>query len=279
MGRGLRVRALVRDHTKGRSRLGPGANTVLFDFFDPDTYRPAFENAERLLLINAPATVADGERHTCAAIDSAREHGIRRIVYLSIFSTDTMPDMPHSHVERHIRAAGMEYVIVRVNLFMQDFTGMLRDTVINQEHIYLPAADGRVSFIDVHDVAAVISRALTMNLCESGMVLSATGPEALGYAQVADIVSRESGRLVEYDNPSPDEYARTMHSRGVASKAVAFMLALYEAVREGRMAPTTDTVRLFTGRQAIRFEQFARTLSEMRQGYAYAGATNEGDAR
>lgn len=63
--------------------------------------------------------------------------------------------------------------------------------------IYLPWGDGKASFVDTRDIAAVAAEALTSSEHE-GKTYTLTGPAALGIAEVASILSEATGREINY---------------------------------------------------------------------------------
>jgi uncharacterized protein YbjT (DUF2867 family) len=67
------------------------------------------------------------------------------------------------------------------NFFMQNFVNFY--LCKNQSSIYLPAGDGKVSVVDVRDIAAVAVQALTNNKNDihSGKAYTITGPESISY--------------------------------------------------------------------------------------------------
>ena len=61
----------------------------------------------------------------------------------------------------------------------------------------MPAAEGKSSFIDVRDIADAAAAALTAKTFD-GKAFNLTGPEALSYAEAADILSSVLGREIAY---------------------------------------------------------------------------------
>src|SRR5207248_6455688 len=94
----------------------------------------------------------------------------------------------HAESEDYIRSSGVPYTFLRPNGFMQNMVNYNAPTINTQNAFYGSEGDGRVSHIDIRDVAAVAVKALT----EDGHVGNAytlTGPEALTNAEIAQILS------------------------------------------------------------------------------------------
>lgn len=121
----------------------------------------------------------------------------------------------------------------------------------------LPAGDAQTSFIDAGDIAAVAAAALT-DAAHRGTAYTLTGPEALTYAEAADVLSQVWGRDISYEAVS-DEAARAMFAQAGLDEAYAQMLVgLFQNVRAGHAAPVTEAVEEITGQPPRSLQQFAR---------------------
>lgn len=115
------------------------------------------------------------------------------------------------------------------------------------------------SHVDVRDIAAVAVAALTESGHE-GKVYRITGPEALTYQQVAEILSDASGKRVRYDN-SLENYSRFLKDSGLDVNEV-LELDAWVAKGAGEGSAVTNTIFELTGQQPIRFAQFAEDYSQ-----------------
>jgi uncharacterized protein YbjT (DUF2867 family) len=140
---------------------------------------------------------------------------------------------------------------------MQNVTGehhlarMIRD----EDRIVTATGEGRVGFVDADDIAAVAVHALVDETRPAAeMVL--TGPEALSYRRVAEIVGAARGRAVAFESVTPAELAeRLAHTYPLPfAQALAQLDAVIAAGAEDRVTPDVEHV---TGRLPRSFEQFA----------------------
>ena len=88
----------------------------------------------------------------------------------------------------------------------------------NQNSIYLPAGDGKVSFVDVRDIAAVAVQALTSNKngLHTGKAYTITGSDAISYGDAAGILSDYIDRKVSYVNISEDDAGKAIINMGMS---------------------------------------------------------------
>src|SRR5439155_24685401 len=105
----------------------------------------------------------------------------------------------HREAEKIIEESGIPFTFLRPNFFMQNFLSYGQKT--NDEVLfYLPAGDGKVSFVDVRDIAAVAVQTLTKDTQHRGKAYNITGHESLSYRQAAEILSKELGKKINYVN-------------------------------------------------------------------------------
>ncbi|HZG91416.1 MAG TPA: NmrA family NAD(P)-binding protein [Pseudonocardia sp.] len=242
---GRQVRAAHRHPTDAAAV--PGAEPVAFDFTAPRTWPAAFAGVETLLLVRPPE-ISAVRRDLLPALDAARTAGVRHVVFLSLAGADRIPVLPHATVEKWLRGSGLQWTFVRPSFFMQNLStthaGDIRAGTLN-----VPAGNGRTAFVDAHDVAAVAAAALLDPARHRGRAWTPTGPQALTYTEVADVLTDVLGRRVRYTRPGIRAYWR--HARrelALPPGFAAVTAAIYTSARLGLAAGLTDDVRTVTGR-------------------------------
>jgi uncharacterized protein YbjT (DUF2867 family) len=90
-----------------------------------------------------------------------------------------------------------------------------------------------------------------------GEALPITGPESLTFGEATTIISEAIGRPLSHQVIS-DEEARERYSRiGGSQEETEAHVTLWRAIREGRLAATTDGVERILGRKPIALRQWA----------------------
>jgi uncharacterized protein YbjT (DUF2867 family) len=127
-----------------------------------------------------------------------------------------------------------------------------------REHgtIYQPSGGARASYVDARDVAAVAAAVLTRR-GHAGQTYDLTGPEALGYAEIAAILGRVAGKPVKFVDVPRDTARPALLSAGMAEWMADGVLELMDQMRAGRMDAVTDDVERVTGAKPRTYEQFA----------------------
>ena len=270
-GRGVDVRALVRDPDRAQRISAAGAQVVHGDFRDPASLRAAFDGVDAVFL--AYGNVPEQVEYECAVIDETERSGARRIVKLS--ARGVAEDSPvaywhwHAMIERHLRASSTPATVLQPGFLMTNLLAAA-ESVRQQGMLFAPAADARIAMIHPGDVAAVAAVALTESGYD-GRTFVLTGPEAMTYQRVADDLSAELGRQIGYVDIPPEAATAALIGAGVPAFAAEQVVRVFDALRQGVQSTTTSSVRTLTGRDPHPFAGFARD---------YAGAfVSEGSAR
>ncbi len=97
-------------------------------------------------------------------IREAKKNDIKYIVKLSVLDADAEPGIMigrlHRQEEKIIEESKIPYTFLHAGAFMQNFMNYFGQTIKTQNAFYLPAGDGKVSFVDVRDIAAVATEIL-----------------------------------------------------------------------------------------------------------------------
>ncbi|MDX5438258.1 MAG: hypothetical protein LPK03_13730 [Pontibacter sp.] len=125
----------------------------------------------------------------------------------------------------------------------------------------MPVGDGKVSYIDTRDIAAVAVEVLLSDE-HKGKVYELTGPEALSHHEMAALLGETTGKQVDFVDV-PEEAAReAMMSYHTPSSIADALLELYAAYKSGKSAMVTEAVQQVTGRPPHSFRQFAKDYQE-----------------
>lgn len=257
-GRGISVRAFVRDPDKAAAMLDDGVELVFGDFSNPESVRRALEGVEGVFLAcaNDPRQV----EYETGVIDAARQAGVMRIVKLSALGAEIGSPIAfwdwHGRIEEHLRASGVRFVVLRPTFNMTNLLGSA-EAVGHAGSLFAPADGARVAMIDPRDIAAVAAVALAED-AHDGKTYTLTGPEAITFERVTEELSAVAGRRVEFV-AVPDEAARQgMIEQGMPEFVAGQIVAVFGFLRRGAQDRTTDTVRALTGREPRGFAEFTR---------------------
>lgn len=251
---GAKIRAAYQDARKADVTAGVDVATV--DFEAPETLEAALQGVDRVFLVGPPTAQLPVLEQK--AVDVIKHANVRQLVKLSAMGghAATFPSQ-HTRSEDYIRATGIPYTFLRPNGFMQNLVNYSAGTIIAQDAFYGSEGDGRVSQIDVRDVAAVAAKVLTED-GHTGKTYTLTGPEALSNAEVAALLSEVLGHNITFVNLSPAQLKQAVLSSGVSEWSADALIDLQRLYREGGAAAVTQDVEQLLGRKPTSFREFLR---------------------
>ena len=162
-----------------------------------------------------------------------------------------------------IEDTGIPFTFLRPNFFMQNFVNFFSQSIKEQGAFYLPAGDGKLSFVDVRDIASIAVQALTKNNDgrHYGKAYSITGPEAISYGDAARILSEQLHKEISYVNISEDDARKGMKETGLDDWTIKYMMELFNIIRMGYLSQVSSVSDDVTGKRAISLNQFAKDYS------------------
>ena len=162
--------------------------------------------------------------------------------------------------EAALQASGVLWTIVRASWFSQNFSeGYLVDGVLSGA-IALPAREVPEPFVDVDDIADVVTAALT-DARHIGKVYEVTGPRAITFSQAVAENSKAVGRQIRYTQISGADFAEGMRGAGVPHDVIQLLDELFTVTLDGRNREVQSGVMEALGRPARDFADFARAAA------------------
>jgi (4-alkanoyl-5-oxo-2,5-dihydrofuran-3-yl)methyl phosphate reductase len=252
--RNIRPRVLVRNEAKARILFGDRVDVFVGDLAEPASMRDALKGAETIYLVNVGPEIP---RRDQAAALLAKEEGVKRILKLS--SLDVEHGLAigawHEKGEAAIRAVGVPFTFLRPTGFMSNLLAWAH-SIKTEKIVKSSTADGRRPFIHSEDIAAVSVEAL-VSASYVGQSLSITGPDSLTFGEATATIAKAIGESLKYQAIS-DEEARERYSKVSGSvEETEAHVALWRAIREGRLANVTHVVEHILGRKPITLTQWA----------------------
>ncbi|HEX6373141.1 MAG TPA: SDR family oxidoreductase [Longimicrobium sp.] len=210
-----RIVALARTPEKASGLAARGVQVRRADYSDLESLVAALQGVEKLLFVSGSEAGQRIPQHR-NVVEAARQAGVRLIAYTSILNADTTGIQlaaEHKATEEMVRASGIPFVLLRNSWYLENYTGNLASTV---EHGVLlgSADDGRLSAATRADLA-VAAAAVIAGEGHENRVYELGGDVAFTLQELAEVISRESGRPVEYRNLPEDAYAEALAGFGL----------------------------------------------------------------
>jgi hypothetical protein len=153
--------------------------------------------------------------------------------------------LSHRQVAKHLDAVGLPATYLASSIYMESLLPAA-ETIRADGTIFAPAGQGRIAFVAASDVAAVAAEVLTSPGHEDATYV-VTGPEALGYSDVAARISAVFAREVDYVDQPREDAREMMLASGMSPWEADGMLEQFEWISEGGADSVTATVAEVTG--------------------------------
>jgi uncharacterized protein YbjT (DUF2867 family) len=263
--RGAKVRVLTRDPSK--ADVPTGVEVAKGDLLDIDALRAAFDGVRTLFLLNA----VTGDEFTQAIItlNIAREAGVERVIYQSVFDADGAVNVPHfavkSGAERMLERMGFSATILRPSYFI-DNELMIKDVILNHGVYPMPIGSKGVAMVDGRDIAEVSAIELIRRDASERLpveTINLVGPDTLTGPQVAKIWSDLLGRPIVYGGDDPSGFEKNMASFMPKWTAYEMRLMAERYVTDGMIPEAGDVERLtkILGRPLHTYRDFAAQIA------------------
>ena len=261
VGKGLKIRALVRNEEKAKALKDSGVELIVGDVSDAAALTRAMAGVTKALII-----LPNGEHqlaHEKRLVDHAKAAGVKHVVKMSSMEAvpGTKNPVPAIHVESeaYIRASGMAWTMIRPNFFMQNFLSNAA-TVKSMGKFFIPCGQGKTGMSDARDVGAVVASVLS-GAGHENQSYAITGPQLLSFAQAAEIFSDVLGRKVEYVDQPMADYRANLSKFLTNAWHLNAVCELIGEIAHGGLDSTTDTVKRILGREPTPLAQFIRDHS------------------
>ena len=213
--------ALVRNPAKAADL---GVEARAFDYTQPEILVASLKGIDKLLLISGNEIGQRLPQHK-AVVEAAKQAGVKQITYTSILHADSSPlglAGEHLGTEVAIKESGLTYTILRNGWYTENYTGSAKGAVGAGAFIG-NAGDGKIASaarVDYAEAAAVV----LAGEGHENKTYELAGDEAYTLTELAEDISRQTGKDIPYNNLTEAEYAGILKSFGLPD-GLAEMLA------------------------------------------------------
>jgi uncharacterized protein YbjT (DUF2867 family) len=243
--------------TSGKALNGVPGRVV--DFKNPETLKAAFQGVDRLFLLFP--LVSNKLELARNAVAAARAAGVKHIVRSSGAGADPASPVAlarlQGEIDEIIIQSGIPYTLLRPASFMQNWI-LYYGGMIKNGTVYLSHADGKASFVDVSDIAAVAAAVLLDPDRHAGKAYTLTGPAALSASEVLDEIAKAGGPRANYVAVPETAAVESMKKMGMDDWTLGIMSSLNQVIAGGYASGLSDDVRAVMGKAPRSFAEFAR---------------------
>ena len=239
------VVALVRNPEKAADL---GVETRPFDYTQPETLVTSLKGIDKLLLISGNEIGQRLPQHK-AVIEAAKQAGVKQITYTSILHADSSPlglAREHLGTEVAIKESGLTYTILRNGWYTENYTGSAKGAVGAGAFIG-NAGDGKIASaarVDYAEAAAVV----LAGEGHENKTYELAGDEAYTLTELAAEISRQTGKIVPYNNLTETQYADILKSFGLPAGLAEMLADSDTGASKGGLFDDTKQISALIGR-------------------------------
>lgn len=225
-----------------------GVSVRRADYSDEASLRQALAGADRLLLVSGTEVGRRIRQHT-NVITAGKAAGVQLIAFTSIVHAPTSTlriGQEHRATEAALADSGVPHVLLRSSWYIDSYTAQLPSYL--QHGIVGAADDGRISGATRADYAEAAAAVLAED-DHAGAVYE-LGGSAFTMAELAEVVSAETGKSVRYTDLSVQDYKAFLVRAGLPEPVAASIADGDRAVAEGELYVDTADLEKLLGRPA-----------------------------
>lgn len=249
----------VRDPQKADDLKAAGVEVRKADYTDVASLKAAFAGVDTLVFISGDSPmVAERIGQHKNVVDAAKASGVKRVLYTSFLDLSADAKFPftpiHKTTEDYIKASGLGWTMLHPSIYAD--VGLAQQAV--QTGVLATAAGtGSVSYIVREDIARATAAAALKT--ETGnTVYELTGPEAVKYPGFAEVVSKVSGKPVQFKALTFEELSANLKQAGLPGFVVDIVTGLQQDIVAGRFSKVSNDVAALTGKPADGMEAILR---------------------
>jgi NAD(P)H dehydrogenase (quinone) len=255
--------------------LPAGVQTRSADFRQPETLEAAYRHCDTLMLISGTDVTERVAQHR-AALQAARQAGVRHVVYTSV--TGIHPANPslasgdHGVTEQDLRESGLGYTLLRNAAYSEVFLGAAIQPVLRSGKWAQVRGDGRIAPVSKQDIARCAATVLGEPAAHDGANYEISGPELLTTREIAAEVATAYQCSIDYVECTREERLAFWDAMGVPrihshqsrknpeiyGWSGQEMVSAEMAVALGFHAILSDHVEFITGRKPLSLREVLR---------------------
>jgi uncharacterized protein YbjT (DUF2867 family) len=261
--RGAAVTAFVRDPAQEAEMRALGAVAIAVgDMDDSATIESAVQGIDAIVHIGPPMH-PDEKTMTSHFVSAAKNAGVGRFIYYSVMHPLRREVRHHRlklDTEEMLIESGLPYSIVQPMRYMQHLEPIWKKVMDDGVHAMPFNTHVKFNVVDLLDLAEATAR-ITV---EDGWLYGTfelAGPEPLSQADMADIITKVTGRLVEAAQVPISGLKEKARAGGASEDRVEQMVIMNEHYDAFGFLGNPRILELILGRKANSYENYVRRLS------------------
>jgi uncharacterized protein YbjT (DUF2867 family) len=233
----------------------PNLDIRQFDFEDETTFASAFKGINILFLLRPPH-ISEVKKLFRPLLQSAKENGVQKIVFLSVQGAEKSKVIPHNKIEGLIKSFGFDYIFVRPSYFMQNLTTTLLPEILKSRTITLPSGKAKFNWIDVENIGEASARLIGSFDKYKNNTFEITGNENKSFPEVTKIITEVTGVEIKFKSLNPIIFYIKKRRAGLPGGYALVMCILHFLPRFQKEPGISNSYKKLTGNEPTTVKEF-----------------------
>src|ERR1044072_3621385 len=238
------IAGLVRDEKKAEGLAAKGISLRKGDYHDAASLQTAFQGIDTLVFISS-GNIHDRVAQHRNVVDAAKAAGVKNIIYTSVLkAAETLkfvPGIDHYHTETFLKESGIAYTSLRNTFYIEVLPGLLGGALQNGQWYYA-AGNGKANFAARADMAEAIANVAIAPAAHANKIYEIAGNHSYTFHEIADVISKVTGKTVQYIPVSLDALKEGMKQAGVPEAYIPMYASIAEAFSVGELDSDDTTL-------------------------------------
>ncbi len=229
-----------------------GFKAYLGNYDDVVAIEKAMQAVDTVLLISS-GDQGDRMQEHKNVIDTAVKMGVKNIAYTSRCLKDRSKlanqlMVEHFETEDYIIASRLQYTLFRNILYMDTISQFIGGSAALERGIFLPAAEGKVSFALRSEMGEAIANVLLNEKCEN-KIYDFTGSKNYSFYDVATALTELIGKEVKYTNVETAAFESMMKQRNLPESVIQKIVDFITDIKNNQEAEISNDLEIKLGRK------------------------------
>ncbi|KAJ5107327.1 hypothetical protein N7456_004002 [Penicillium angulare] len=245
------------------------------NYEDPESMEIAFKDVENLLFVSTNTfDVARREKQHQNFVNAAKKMNVKHVWYTSLAFggfEDSKADVQKAHLitEEMMRKADINFTSIREGLYTDAFP-VFMGWYPSTTKVYL-SGDGPMAFTLRAELGEATARLMVKGGHDREIVLF-TAQQTVTFADIVDVINETTGRQVETEIVSPEEFVKIKTATDEGGKPEGFFRAIetwYAAIAKGDAGFTDPLMATLLEREPTPARDAIRAFLEENRDYEW----------
>lgn len=252
------IAGLVRDEKKAEGLAAKGISLRKGDYHDAASLQTAFQGIDTLVFISS-GNIHDRVAQHRNVVDAAKAAGVKNIIYTSVLKASAnlkfTAGIDHYHTENFLKESGIAYTSFRNTFYIEVLPGLLGGALQNGQWYYA-AGNGKANFAARADMAEAIANVAIAPAAHANKIYEIAGNRSYTFHEIADVLSKVTGKTIQYIPVSLDALKEGMKQAGVPEAYIPMYASIADGISIGELDSDDNALEKLLQRKPVTLEEY-----------------------